>query len=413
MELAYRRAGYAFATVDYRYERIHGKTVVTFLVAEGPGVFISEIRITGNQAFSSEALLPFFHNDKKGFLNMGRPVFVEAEVRDAISKILELYRTAGYLDVRIEGPEFVFSKDRSSVDVIVGIHEGRRFVIQKVDFEGDIPEEAASPLGELARQLTDTAYFRRRELVLRSRILEIYGQLGYPDADVDIAEGRGDSPNNVVLAARISSGPKVRIAETVILGAKRTRASFIRSRLKLRPGDLYDVRKKRTSFRELYRTGLFKKVDLQLKETADPAAQALEVSVEEGPSREFFVEPGWGSYELLRLKAGFEDDNLRGTGRVFRTEAGASFKGENGLLQLTDPWFLGSSVVCNIPISYRRREEPAFTRREMEASILFSKTLTESLSMSIAYVFRRALISELDELAAPCIRRGLGSCHGE
>jgi outer membrane protein insertion porin family len=400
MELAYRRAGHSFATVDYRYERIKGKTVVTFVVAEGPRVLIKRIRITGNQAFPTEDLLSLFAHKKNGLLGIGRPVFVEGEVRDAVSEIRELYRGNGYLDVKIDGPEFVFSRDRARVDVVVAINEGGRFLIRRVDFEGDVPQEAVSPLEELAGQMKDIPYFRRKKLLLRSRILEVYGELGYADADADVLESQGDSPGNVVLTALISSGPKVRITKIVISGAKRTRASFIRSRLKLRPGDPYDVKKKRASFRELYRTGLFKKVDLRLKRTAVPGEQTLEVSVEEAPVREFFLEPGWGSYELLRLRAGFEDKNVRGTGRVFLTQAGASFKGENGLIQLTDPWFLGSSVVCNVPVSYRRREEPAFTRRETEASIFFSRDFTEALSMSLAYLYRRTRISEADELTA-------------
>ncbi|MEJ2024047.1 MAG: POTRA domain-containing protein [Deltaproteobacteria bacterium] len=44
MKLAYRKAGYAFATVDYSIEESGGTVTITFTVAEGPLVHLKNIR---------------------------------------------------------------------------------------------------------------------------------------------------------------------------------------------------------------------------------------------------------------------------------------------------------------------------------------------------------------------------------
>ena len=45
------------------------------------------------------------------------------------------------------------------------------------------------------------------------------------------------------------------------------------------------------------------------------------VELEEAPAREFFVEPGYGSYEGLRIGIGARERNLFGSGRTLDFEA--------------------------------------------------------------------------------------------
>jgi len=396
MELAYRRAGYPFAAVDYSLEGTTDHPTVTFHVMEGPQVMVGAIRIEGNTVFATDVLSSFFFPGQGGLVGKGRRFFVESEVRSAIDAIRDLYYSHGFLDILIEGPRLVFNSDRSRVDIEVLIREGPQYTLKEVVFEGDVLPATEGALSELSAELRKGPYVTRKELILRSRIREIYGNMGYPDTRVEVVQKKDGLTGGVFLNAKISSGEPVRISAIAVSGNLRTRDSFIRSRLRLHPGDTYAASKERKSFDELYGTGLFTRVDLALRDRGVPGERELAVDLEEAPSLEFFFEPGWGSYELLRLRTGVRKKNLRGQGRILNAEAGWSVKSRNVLASLTDPWFLNTGISANFPAFYRYREETSFTRKEVGVSSLFSTRFTRDLTATLGYQYRIATVSRLD-----------------
>ncbi len=412
MEMVYRKEGFPFAAVGYRYE----PGVLTFAVTEGPRATVAEVRITGNSAYPAAELQAFFSAKGAGLFGVGRQLFVKSEIEAGASGLRDYYYGSGYTDVVVEKPSYVYSEDRTAVTVSVQIREGIRYFVSAVSFGGDVHPAVQNELDSLSRSLAGKPYYPRRKLQVRSAVLEVYGNLGYPDAVVQIHSCPGEEPGGMVLEAVIGSGPQVRIADVSVTRTGKTRERFIRNRLELAPGDVYDQQKERASFQQLYRTGLFTQVDLELEETAEPGLSNLNVSVVEGPSQELFFEPGWGSYELLRARTGFRQKNLFGTGRIARAEAGVSVKSVDALVGLTDPWFLQTRVTADFPVAYRRREEPSFTREENSGSALFSRKLTGSLTVTAGYVYRatRQLAVKVDEAADEADNSyNLGSLKGQ
>jgi len=396
MEQAYKKAGFAFASVEYEF--MPAKRQVTLRINEGPRVVLGDIVFSGNSFFKTSRLQQFFQVEQNHLtlLNSNKLFYIETDVKNAISSIGDLYSSEGYLDAEIRSAKPKFSEDKSSALLAIEINEGPRYIIKKIEFTGDVLAEAENELRSLAAALEGQPYFARRKLIIRSRILDIYGNLGYPDVEVEIDKGAGEKTGEVVLAAVISSGTRVIISGIVTSGNQKTKTSFIESRLTLRTGDYYSHVKKRESFHALYKTGLFSKVDLKLEETEEPNRRILAVRVEETLSRELSFEAGWGSYELLRLGFGYRDRNFLGTGRIIRTEELLSLKGESALVGVTDPWFFGTDVVADLPFSYRRRKEPSFTQQDTGASLLFSRELSKSILATLGYSFRFTTIKDRD-----------------
>ena len=156
----------------------------------------------------------------------------------------------------------------------------------------------AESLRALRPEMVGNAYNRSQRLVVQSRMEEIYGNLGYAEMQVDLEEKRLPAPGGILIEATITSGETFTISDIQVRGNINTKPDFIRPRIKFEPGDRYSLKGERDSFRALYRTGLFSKVDLPLEDQGRPAERTLVVSVVEGPSREVYIEPGWGSYEL-------------------------------------------------------------------------------------------------------------------
>jgi len=396
MELAYRKNGYAFAEVDYQIDQVAGEVLVTFTVNEGPQVIIRKIDITGNATIGTETLLPFFEKGKSGLFGQEKLLFIKSNIDSALSQIRDYYLSQGYRNATIGDAQYSFNDDRTEATVKVAVEEGIQYLVHDILFRGELIPEAEDVLKKSRHELIGKPYFARRRLILRSRLLEIYGNLGYPNALVDVREQQGKEPGMVVLDAEITRGPRVEISKLVIRGNEKTKPKFIRNRMLLKPGDRYDLELQQESFRQLYKTGLFSKVDLHLEKQADTDRWPLVVEVTEAPGKELYFEPGWGSYEQLRLKAGFREKNLFGTGRIFGLEATGSLKAQSLVASLSDPWFLNTEVKADLPIYYSRREEPSFTRKDLGGSLLFSKKLTDHLSVTGGYSFRMTGVSDVD-----------------
>ncbi len=400
MELAYRRAGFPFTEVDYEYRSDDLTAFARFIIREGPKTEVGALRISGNTAFNAATLLAFFDFPTQGLTDPGR-LYVDTVVREGISKIRDLYRSEGYLLVSVSSPALVFSEDRASVDIDIAVTEGVRSVLKTVEFHGEILPEAEADLQALKEEFAGKPYFKRRKLGLRNRILEVYGRLGYPSPEIHVQEKESGVPGEIILETSVKSGFPAKIARINVSGNNRTKSDFIKNRIKYKQGDSYDPEKHRDSFQQLYRTGLFAKVDIDLSHMDTPEDGILEVRVEESPARELFFEPGWGSYEWLRMRTGYRDRNLLGTGRIFRAEGGISVKGRDLLISFTDPWFMSTDIVADLPFTYHYREEPSFSREDTGASLLFTKPLSRNWNVSFGSLYRTTDIFDYDAETTP------------
>jgi outer membrane protein assembly complex protein YaeT len=397
MQLAYRNAGYAFAKVDYQIEK-NDITRVIFTISEGPRVIIRTIIFSGNQAFNDDALKAFFEKNRTGLFGMDELPFVRSDFNAAIDEIRQSYIAQGYLDVLIEAPKLEFTEDRSVVDCYIAIQEGFQYTVSCIEFRGDIIADAKNNLDRIRQELIGQPYFNRKKLLLQAQVIEVYGNQGFPDAVVDVKQQDKKNPEKVFLDVLIKSGPLINISAIEILGNQRTRSSFIQKRIRLKPGDRYDLSLQKASFRNLYKTGIFSKVDFELKKTNTSDKRVLVVKVEETSSKELFFEPGWGSYEQLRLRVGFQEKNLFGTGRIFGMQATGSLKAQSLVGNLTDPFFLNTDIKAGLNAFYNRREEPSFTRRDVGMSVTMSKNLTEKVLSTGTYMIRNTEISGVDEI---------------
>lgn len=394
MKGAYLRQGFHFARVEYEIVADSREDRVTFTVEEGPQVLIDEIVLDGCRSFAAKDLLQYLQGYKNG---EGRGMlFVESDLHDLAGQIYSHYFSRGYIDVKVSAPETRFNEGSRKAAVSIRLQEGLQFLIAAVEYGGDIIDGVRDELDQAANDLSGVPYYPRRKLMLQSKIQEAYADLGYPDATIDVIADKDDISGRIVLQVAIHSGPRVSVSEIEVSGNERTDRDFVLSRLRLAGGDTFSVQKKRESFSRLYQTGLFSRVAVDLEADRGEQQRVLHVDVEEKPAREFYLEPGWGSYELLRIKSGYRDRNFSGAGRILKAEGTASFKSRALETGLTDPWFLGRDLVADVPFYYRNREEPSFVSEEVGSAFLLSKKITRHISLSSGYSYKRKTITNVD-----------------
>lgn len=394
METYYQSHGYPFARVRYRYEVDHDKLLATFLIQEGPYTYVESIDFGGNKVFSTEEIHSFFLSG-----NTREPgedaIYVESIVADADKGLLSAYQARGYLGAQISKPEVQFSDENQRVQIKFAISEGPQYRIHRIELVGNRNLQTKE-LEPFTQEFLQTPYFPRRSFELKSALQYTYANKGYPESQVTITEAENDPPQNVVLIARIEEGPEVTIQNIRVQNEGKTGESYIISRLEMKPGDRYQYDKERKSFANLFRTGLFRRVRFQLEGSGNDRTWV--VQLEENPSKEISLMPGYGSYEQLRVEIGLKEKNFLGTGRGLRTELEASLKSESALIGFTDPWFFGTDFTLDLPIYTRRREEPSFTRRESGLGLLLKRQWSKPFSTTFGYNLSRSEVSEVTAL---------------
>lgn len=396
-----RSEGYARAEVAYALAS-EGlpRPRATFQVSEGPRVRIARVSFPGAEAFEPRRLSAFLLRPAR-LLRDDTTWFVEGRVAAARGEIESLYIEQGYTEVHVAEPRVEYASDGHSVEVTLAIQEGPRRLLRGVELRG-VAEDLLPAVKQALAEQIGQPWYARRAYSLRAAVREAYASNGHPQAQVELVLP-DPLPADVVPEILVTPGPRVRIGALRIQGEDRSRPSFIRSRLRLAEGDLYDRRKERESFSRLLASGLFRRVEIELGPAAegggeDPSEEVrdLLVEVEELPARELFVEPGYGSYELLRLRVGAADRNVLGYGQTARTEATISQRSARGEVGYLWPALLGSDLSLDGRAFVGRREEPSFLREEWGTEWRLTRPFTRHVKATLGYEFRQSSARDIE-----------------
>lgn len=392
----YATQGFPAARVDYQVGAPEaGRMQAEFRIVEGPRARLKDVELVAVRHFRrADVMAELGFDDLDSVL--GPHWFVENEVRAAASKLANLYVAEGFSRAEVLTPEIQFSSDRRDVRVKIEVREGPRVLISSLTFE-------AGGIERIERQFDARAFFGRlaspRSIFeVRETLEELYGQEGYPDARVEVREEPRADDDNIGLIVNTTPGSRVTIGSIEVTGNEKTRRGQVISRLSIEPGDVYDVRKVRESFRALNRSGLFRRVRIEL-ERSEAAERVLQVELEEATSTELFAEPGYGSYEGARLLAGVRENNLFGTTRSASLEGLIAERATRIALGITEPRIFGTEIDAGLSLFSEEREEPSFDKLERGSKLTFSRELGRLLRASVEYSFRRSEVANVDAAA--------------
>jgi outer membrane protein insertion porin family len=396
VERLYRLRGYHFA----RVEDEHDPARAVIRIDEGPRVLIEEIDFQGNIALTDRQLEDLLLSERSGLFGLGRRLYVARQVAALAGAVGDAYIDRGFHEVHVGEPVTRFDEERSRAYVRLVVEEGPQYVLQAIDLR-EVPAADRERLIGRFRPLLGSAYAPRLFFEVRSAVQDHYAESGYPEAQVqiDIAMVPAPSPAariDVILSLAVVPGPLVHVRNIIVRGDDETMEDFVRGRVLLEPGDRYDAGLIRRSFRRLFATGLFRSVDIRLAPEEDvPGERDLIVEVVEGPTLEYFFELGFGSYELARAKAGVRERSLFGRGITSRAEVLGSIRGGQLTIGFSDPWFLQSDWLADLPITLLHREEPAFTLQEAGVNFRLSRMVLEQLEAGLAYRFSLSRVRDV------------------
>lgn len=262
IENKYKEKGYSQVEVTVDPDDLNaGK--VTYVVREGPEIFIRNIRFEDNTHFgwlklrmsiSSQARFwPFV----KGLLN------AEDIDRD-VDTLKQMYVDEGFLDAEV-GRRLDFSADRSRVIVVFLINQGPRYRVNTVIFHGNTVFSSDELLKRLSMQ--SGRFFTTTGLDNDTKaVQDAYGEMGFIYATVKASRQFAPPGEGERLAAMVNvtydivENDQYRVGKIEIRGNNITQDRVIRRQLRFFPEQLFNTVAVEESRNRLMETRLFNNV---------------------------------------------------------------------------------------------------------------------------------------------------------
>jgi outer membrane protein assembly factor BamA len=241
IEEIYRKVGFAFVKVALDRAKLPTGQVL-YAIDEGPRVRIASVKFSGNKAIKTDTLRKITKIKQKSWFYWPFYYTKEAVAEDVV-RLENFYYEKGFLDYKITA-ETQFSDDKSGVYLTFVIEEGPAYRIENILFAGNKYFDDDTLRARL--ELTPgEVYIKRKAAADAQRLLKLYGEHGFVDADIQhkprfCPEVGADVVN---VEFNIVEGNQFRIGQVEITGDEVTQDKVVRHVLDeygFTPGQLYN-----------------------------------------------------------------------------------------------------------------------------------------------------------------------------
>ncbi len=328
------------------------------------------IRFTGVRGFGEDELAG------RMTLRVGSR-FSSDQLRLDCEKVLTFYQEAGYYFAQVAAESLAYSKDSSNIDVVIGISEGERAVVDSIEFHGstlfaaqDLENWFAVPYGSIFEKS-----------IIEGGIVELisrYGRSGYPfvKISVDSIDVVPASPPKVRVSMTIDEGKKIIINEIRVAGNNHTNPDVIIRETRIHPPELYNEEKVAGIQARLQRMNIFASVR-EPEVYLDSTGGGLLITVSEANTNTFDGILGYAPASTPTgsgAVAGYAHvtlGNLFGTTRrldvMWQHDAESS---QEINLSYSEPWVFNFPI--NLSGAFRQRQQDStYVQRSVEGHIDF------------------------------------------
>jgi len=244
----------------------------------------------------------------------------DEQLAQCATKVADVYRNHGYLDVKVAQPERVAcTNEGGKVDFVFAIEEGPRYRIGEMRIEGltHYPEEVVMLKSDLPARGTAAGAQTLEDAAHRIKVTVGSGDSGLADTMVNVKRIPSIETNDVVdVVFVVHEGVPVVIDEVVIRGNDYTKDKVIRREIALGPGDRMLEDRAERSQKRLQNLDYFTRVRYYL-EASDRGYDAngaqyrnLVYEVEEKNTGSFMVGLGASTIDSIFVSAEVTQSNF-------------------------------------------------------------------------------------------------------
>jgi outer membrane protein assembly complex protein YaeT len=395
---SYQERGYFNATVDTESRLENNVWTTTFKVVPGERFKLSAVTFSGNKQIPEKELRGVVQTSTSGGFRsllatlLRRPTGVTRAQLSADRDALEsYYRLHGFSEATVATPVVNTNTAKATMSVDFPITEGPQTIVTAVRFEGNeqVPSrDLPKPTLKVNQPLDPQAL--RTDLV---NLQSFYGDRG--NAEVQITPRPDISPDKTAATITyvIAEGPKIKVGDVVVRGNTYTHTDVILRKAGIDTGDPFSYTEILEAQRELYRLGVFQRVDIQAEQTGTTTGDRnVVIQVEEGKDLSITGSLGASKQTGEKLSpiisAAIAHRNLFGTGRYLGLEYVKSSARNEAFLTYQEPFIGHFNVPAQFTIFKSKETRPKAIINQRGASLEITKIAQLQTRWSLRYEYR-------------------------
>ena len=309
-----------------------------------PHYYIRQLRFDGNNHLSEKKLTTLFGGQAE-------KMYSQTEIREGFERILEAYRTDGFVFAKMIPDVSSISESETDVSITVKVVEGRQIRIGTLRLTGNQRFSEDEIHDEL--DLKQGKFFTEAALTRGiARVQTLYSEHGYPKVEIEPkALELSQETATVDFQLHIREGSQIQIGEVKVSGLQKTKTEVVLREIPVKPNQRFDQRNIDSSYRLLRNLGYFYQINPNVLEAGDTTdkinfhAQVTEAKTGRLSGVIGYAPPDSEVDAAPQLTGVLEasETNLLGTGRQF------NFYWKSGLLRIfrlsyAEPWIFGKPI---------------------------------------------------------------------
>lgn len=385
----YQEQGHYDVAVDYREEIGDGVLRVVLEVDPGPQLELEEVAFAGNREVDDGTLRQLVQTAPAGLLGglpfVGGGTLVDEVLKADVDNVRAYYRLQGYLDAEVGPP--AIDRRGDELRVTIPIEEGRRRTVEEIRFSGleAIDERSVRRAMPLAADGPYHPAIVEESLeVVRAR----YDVQGYNAAQVSATHEWDADELRATVTIRVLEGPRTLVDRLIVRGNERTRTEVIRGAIDLASGEPVSTTALLEAERDLYRLGIFSRVEVELTPAPLGAStRDVVVRVEEGAVQRVTYGAGYDSESGFGGILGYSHANLLGRAIHGAVDVRVRQQREEYRLFVDQPQFFGYRFPVTYSLFQTEEERSSFEVRRRGLRVEGFKPLGQT-RLGLAYDYR-------------------------
>jgi outer membrane protein insertion porin family len=412
----YEEKGYYLASVTYELKQVTPESVdLTFKIKEYDKVKVKKIIFLGNNAFSDEQLKDIMETREESVFSFltGAGNFKEINFQTDVEKLKYFYKTKGYLQVNVGGPEITVTEDKRWVFITIKVNEGPQFAVNEITFQGDMlyTEEELFEKIDMKKGKIYSEEDLRLDI---QKLTEMYQDKGYAFANVLRTLSVVPGENKVNVEFSFEKGKIAYFGRIYVKGNTKTRDKVIRRELKILEGEMFSGTNLRLSKENVNRLGFFEPGSIVFN-TITPKGKDdvldVEISVKERNTGQITLGAGYSTATKFFAQASIAQNNFRGLGQNLAFSYYWGQRSTNFTLSFTEPYFLDTLWTAGGELFYTdNKSSEAYEYHTQGFSLRVGYPIFEYTRVFLTYKFEDSkLRNDYDPTIDPDLENGVAS----
>lgn len=411
----YRRNGRFAVTVEPKIIQLPQNRIdLVFEINEGDLSEVESIRFVGNKEFSDRRLREVVRTKETAwwrFLSNDDNYDPDRLTLDR-ELLRRFYLSDGYVDFRVLSAVAELTPDRRDFFLTFTVEEGARYEFGEIKVKANLRDLKAEQIEEVIEIETSDWYDITAVDDAIQTITNRVGELGFAFVDVRPRVNRDRDTQKINITFEVNEGPRVFVERIDISGNVRTLDKVIRREFQIVEGDAFNSAKMRRSRQRLQRLNFFEKLNIEQVPGSAPDKAVINVAVEEKSTGSISLGAGYSSAVGAIGEIEITEANFLGRGQNVGLKFQLAAERSTIDLSFTEPYFLDREIAAGFDIfhvSQNLQDTSSYDTQRTGFGLRAGYPITEDLTQSWNYTFRRAKITDVDTNASTLVQAQEGT----